>query len=619
MHPLFLHLPIGAFMYLATAEVWRLFTKTKSIPGAYPVLLFGTANSVLAALAGLLLYQQGEYSGELVDQHLIWGVVFALCSVIVLIAATAKGSDSGAYRSTILGSAAALTVAGHWGGLITHGDPLKPILASTKTEQDFSQVPLTSYHVVDRIFENKCYSCHAQDTKQKGGLLMDSYAALIAGGKKGTSLVPGDIKESRLSSYVHLPLDDELHMPPEGKPQLTEEEISFMDQWIGSGAPETLELASHDFPSELTTWALAYMGAPVMQQEATKLADDEPSVDVLAPHIAKVEAVIENSIFRLGPGGEALTFTAVNARNAITDETLAALHPLADSLIEIDLSGSNVSSQALHHLLEKSVNLQRLNLSNTTVDSTWMPVATKLPSLQSLILFGTELDDQDVKQLAKMQQLEKLYLAGTGISENQVTALRSRLATAELIADDYLASHQPVSKEKIVAAKTAPSSDTDTSSKFKNLALDASISADSFYHQGTESFPAKNLNDQREADSGSSGNWSFWLAEDNKTGTVTLDLQQAYRVSTVEIQNTRNRHYADRGLKSFTLEGSLDGKNYTKILSSDLAHPSEANGKDYPFHSYTLDKSPLRYLRIVGESHYGASGGLNEIRVFAKP
>jgi hypothetical protein len=56
----------------------------------------------------------------------------------------------------------------------------------------------------------KCVACHGSE-KQKGGLRLDSRAALLTGGERGAALVPGKPDESLiLRALAH---DGELYMP----------------------------------------------------------------------------------------------------------------------------------------------------------------------------------------------------------------------------------------------------------------------------------------------------------------------------------------------------------------------------------------------------------------------
>ena len=84
----------------------------------------------------------------------------------------------------------------------------------------------------------KCVSCHGAE-KQKGGLRLDSRAALLKGGDSGPALVPGKPAESLLIKAVGY--TGQLKMPPKGK--LSDTEIALLSRWIESGAvwPESKE------------------------------------------------------------------------------------------------------------------------------------------------------------------------------------------------------------------------------------------------------------------------------------------------------------------------------------------------------------------------------------------
>jgi formate dehydrogenase subunit gamma len=81
---------------------------------------------------------------------------------------------------------------------------------------------------VSTIIQSKCLTCHA--TADTTGLAMDSYADLMAGGKEGPVVVPGDSADSVLFTI----------QSAGGHPgQLTEDELSIVRAWIDAGATET--------------------------------------------------------------------------------------------------------------------------------------------------------------------------------------------------------------------------------------------------------------------------------------------------------------------------------------------------------------------------------------------
>ncbi|MGC6424189.1 MAG: discoidin domain-containing protein [Lentimonas sp.] len=635
MHPLFLHLPIGVFIYLGIAEVWNLlvspFSKRAQIPGAFPILLFGTFFAVLAAVAGLLLYLQGDYSGELINRHLNWGIGFAIAAIIVFCCAVIFTVDSALYSLTLLGSIAVLWFAAHKGGLITHGDPLKPLFAEAEVIEEAKPVEtLITYEVVDKIFESKCYSCHAVDTKQKSGLLMDSYDALLVGGDTGPALVPGDLRESLISDYSHLPLDDDLHMPPEGKPQLTEMELAFIDQWILAGASPDARLADLEFPDELYNWAIAYMQIDSESSEDEVTVVEMPALPVVdfSKLISGIERYAENSVMRIGEKGDQLLFSAVNARQQFGDQAIVELVKAGQFLTDIDLSNTQVSSSGIQTLTQATSKLKRLNLSGTAVDQNVLENLKQLKDLESLVLFNTSLTAETLASLGELKQLDALYLAQSGLSPEQIAKIRNALPDTEVVADDFLDKNTPapVASDTPEPKVEETAERGDNSGDILNLAFEKPVSASSYYNVGGESFPASNVTDGRLADTGSPKNWSFWLAQNGDSGAVTIDLEEVHEISRIDLQNTRNRQYADRGIKNFTIEVSTDGSTFEEVTRGTLKRIEQQSPNYYAFETFAFQKTTARFVRINGLTNYvpdngrhKGSGGLNEVRIFNDP
>jgi hypothetical protein len=80
----------------------------------------------------------------------------------------------------------------------------------------------------------RCQKCHSTRTKNKrGGLLLDSRAALLAGGDTGPAVLPGQPEKSLLIRAVRH--EGPLTMPPSGK--LPAAEIAVLEEWVKRGAP----------------------------------------------------------------------------------------------------------------------------------------------------------------------------------------------------------------------------------------------------------------------------------------------------------------------------------------------------------------------------------------------
>ncbi|NBO93103.1 MAG: DUF1549 domain-containing protein, partial [Planctomycetia bacterium] len=81
------------------------------------------------------------------------------------------------------------------------------------------------------LLVEKCQSCHGEK-KAKGGLRLDSRAAMLKGGDTGPTIVPGKPGDSLLIKAVGYSGD--LKMPP--KEKLSPKEIEHLTQWIAQGA-----------------------------------------------------------------------------------------------------------------------------------------------------------------------------------------------------------------------------------------------------------------------------------------------------------------------------------------------------------------------------------------------
>jgi hypothetical protein len=83
------------------------------------------------------------------------------------------------------------------------------------------------------VLADHCHRCHGPD-KHKGGLRLDSRAAVLVGGDDGPVIVPGDPAKSLLIKAIGHE-DAKLKMPPTKK--LAREQIDALTAWVRMGAP----------------------------------------------------------------------------------------------------------------------------------------------------------------------------------------------------------------------------------------------------------------------------------------------------------------------------------------------------------------------------------------------
>lgn len=149
----------------------------------------------------------------------------------------------------------------HQGALLTHGENALSIpIPELKVAEEVKTVDssLTVYEkAIAPILTQKCVSCHGPD-KVKGKLQLQSPALIIKGGKDGNILNSIQNEEALLLQRIHLPNADEKHMPPDGKLQLTLEELTLLSKWVKAGGNFTKKISELAKTDSLAILAMAY-------------------------------------------------------------------------------------------------------------------------------------------------------------------------------------------------------------------------------------------------------------------------------------------------------------------------------------------------------------------------
>jgi uncharacterized membrane protein len=254
LHPMIVHFPIVLLLAALVFECVDRWRKTDHLGNAIRLLVFGgMISAVLSAILGLLLASSGEYGEDQLQSHRWTGIFTAVLSVGTALAYRLGRRGLG-FVSLII-SGLSVTVTGHLGGEITHGEgylfaglseskeadaemdgevPHGVFLASLRTPLSEDQIQGLNLRVRS-ILAHNCYSCHGAG-KVKGMLRLDSKEAIFEGGEHGVVLVSGKPEESELIRRVTLPRGHKEAMPVKGK-ALTAEEVDVIRQWIKLGAP----------------------------------------------------------------------------------------------------------------------------------------------------------------------------------------------------------------------------------------------------------------------------------------------------------------------------------------------------------------------------------------------
>lgn len=253
-HTLAIHLPIGVLVLVAFTELLGLVSpraRARLDPALDLALPFLVVTSVAAFALGILLARGGGYPSRLVALHR----GFTLAAVIGSAACLALWvlGRRAVYRGALGVTVLLLTVGAHYGGSMTRGESylvryaprfVQKLLgeapqdaAPADAAEGISAEPLVFHDVLLPMLKQRCVECHGAD-QAKGGLRLDSFAALAKGGEHGPVVLAGRGGASSLVERMTLPAGNDERMPPDEKPAPSNDEIQLVRWWIDRGASE---------------------------------------------------------------------------------------------------------------------------------------------------------------------------------------------------------------------------------------------------------------------------------------------------------------------------------------------------------------------------------------------
>ncbi|MEX2592547.1 MAG: c-type cytochrome domain-containing protein [Anditalea sp.] len=429
IHPMLLHFPI-AILFLAMVLEFFRFRPEYHDQKFYQsftanLLLFGALSSAVTAIMGLFLSLEAGYSGNVLQWHKWFGAGIVFLSSFIYMCRHTVWYKSQIAKAGAIVSMLTLILAGHFGATLTHGDNfiLAPI---TNTE---APVPLNEaivfQHVVKPIFDNKCSSCH-NPGKAKGELILETSETILKGGKTGKLFEAGKPDQSLLIERIHLPIDDEEHMPPSGKAQLSPQEIALLDLWIKGGADFNTKVTSISLYDSLRVMATALLHPEGLEEDQYEFAAaDAELVQKLNTDYRFVSSLAKES--------PALVVNLFNP-NAYTPEALGELGAVETQIVSLGLNKIPISDAELKNIGQFE-NLRKLNLNFTAITGKGLVELASLKHLKSLSLSGTKVDYQHLQQqLKEFKSLTTLVVWNTGLNESEVQQLQNDNKHIQIIA-----------------------------------------------------------------------------------------------------------------------------------------------------------------------------------------
>lgn len=419
LHPLLVHFPIGFLILAFLLELLSRFRKFRKVRGAIPItVLMGTAAAVFSVVSGLILSEEGGYEPDLLFRHRLFGIITSAVALMLWVIITfeknlAKPKRRPVRLSVFVVLAAVLTITGNFGGSITHGRGYLSVDKKENDQVDSAEKPQTPFlvyqDIVKPILDKKCVSCHGVK-KQKGKLRLDTEQAIKKGGKTG-SIFPVGNSKGEVIRRIHLPAEDDDHMPPLEKIQLTSTEVSILSEWLiekdpfGVTVDQTNSQALIKYSSSLTGnneefyWPTEPIDPP-STKSLKKLKEYGVSVNTLGKENNYLEMKVPSD---LKPNAD----------------FWEAYRDISPNLFSLDLRDFRMSNDEFEKFMTAN-QLRKLYLNNARLENISLVVLMNLKSLRYLNLVGAGLGYEKIKILSGHPSLKEIFSFGNLLTRVQV-------------------------------------------------------------------------------------------------------------------------------------------------------------------------------------------------------
>lgn len=437
-HPVLVHLPVGIlllavfFYFLSRKQRYHALE-----PAVAMSLLVGTIAGLFSCITGYLLSQSGDYDEGLLSKHQWFGIGLTIMSGIAYYSAYKKHQY---LKWLLLLLAVLISITGHLGGTITHGEGYLTSALNNDADNSAAVKPIANVQeamaysdIVRPILKSKCYSCHAA-AKQKGRLRLDEPSYILKGGKGGEVVVAGSAGESEMIHRILLAKDNEDHMPPKQKPQLTSQEKELLSWWVNTGADFNKKVAALEQPQKIKACLAALQSG---NKDGPVLLSDIPvkEVEKADQHIIEKLKAMNVSVSAVSQTSNYLSVNLV-AADTVTNELWSLLKKIEAQLIWIKASNKKISDTGLKAIGELSA-LTRLSLENTSITDAGLVHLNKLTQLQYLNLSSTGITGKGLSLVNGLKNLKQLFLYKSAVNAEDFSSVKKYFPAAAIDTGGY--------------------------------------------------------------------------------------------------------------------------------------------------------------------------------------
>ena len=432
MHPLFLHFPVVLGTLIG---IYFLIDKKNSIDGnkLHAVLVGNAFLSSIVAILGIFLSKQDSYDASILFGHQWGGIAIALISwvSIYLHKQNQKFKTNYIYRVEFaMIYLLVIVIFTHKGAQLTHGAgiisfPEKEATEIKEVVKIVTDSNATLYaRAVAPILEQKCVSCHGAD-KVKGELLLNTPENILKGGKSGNIISSDKDKEAILFERIHLDITHKKHMPPDGKAQLTNEEVAILSRWIKAGGDFKVKMSELAKNDSLFLLANKY----------TPADNNQPEIKTGLPDLKEYNSNY-CTVNYLYNGSDAIDVNFFQG-SFYSRDVLKKLEKVQDQIVRLNMQSMPLTAEDVN-IISQFGNVENLNLNYTQLDLKTIAPLKQLKKIKYLSICGLKFNETDLNNFLNGNHIANINIWSSILTKPQLEKIVARFPKIKFTIGDNL-------------------------------------------------------------------------------------------------------------------------------------------------------------------------------------
>ena len=262
---------------------------------------------------------------------------------------------------------------------------------------------------------------------------MDDTLKLIEGSEDGIVIDRSNADESEMVRRLLLPVDNDDHMPPREKGQLTENQVSLLHWWIANGADFSRKVKDFEQPEKMQSVLLTFQDVQGSRDTVTFV----PTARVTKADEKIFDRLHSRGIMAMAVGKES-NYLSVNffTDTLVSDEDMELLLSLKKQVIWLKIGFTDLTDAQMSKIAQLT-NLTRLSMEHTSVTDEGIAQLSACKQLKYLNIVGTLVTAKGILALKDLTQLRSVYVYQTGVATSDWPDLEAALPGVKIDSGGY--------------------------------------------------------------------------------------------------------------------------------------------------------------------------------------